>query len=41
LRMELGRRGAENVRQRYSFDVFVDNLERILEECGLESDAPG
>src|SRR5579863_2582642 len=33
LRMELGRRGAENVRQRYSFDVFVNDLERILEEC--------
>jgi phosphatidylinositol alpha-1,6-mannosyltransferase len=41
LRMELGRRGAEIVRHRYSFDVFVNNLERILEECGLESDAPG
>jgi phosphatidyl-myo-inositol dimannoside synthase len=41
LRMELGRRGAEIVRHRYSFDVFVNNLERIIEECGLESDAPG
>jgi glycosyltransferase involved in cell wall biosynthesis len=41
LRMELGRRGAENVRQRYSFDVFVNNLERILEECGLDSAVPG
>jgi len=41
LRMELGRRGAENVRQRYSFDVFVNDLERILEECGLDSAVPG
>jgi glycosyltransferase involved in cell wall biosynthesis len=41
LRMELGRRGAENVRQRYSFDVFVDNLGRIIEECGLDSAVPG
>jgi len=41
LRMELGRRGAENVRHRYSFDVFVDNLERIIEECGLDSAVPG
>jgi len=41
LRMELGRRGAENVRHRYSFDVFVDNLERIIEECGLDAAVPG
>ena len=40
LRMELGRRGAENVRQRYSFEVFVDNLEWIIEECGLDSAVP-
>ena len=40
LRMELGRRGAEKVRHRYSFEVFVDNLERIIEECGLDSAAP-
>jgi phosphatidylinositol alpha-1,6-mannosyltransferase len=41
LRMELGRRGAENVRRRYSFDVFVNDLERIMEECGLDSAIPG
>src|SRR3984957_20254627 len=41
LRMELGQRGAENVRHRYSFDVFVNDLERILEECGLDSAVPG
>jgi phosphatidylinositol alpha-1,6-mannosyltransferase len=41
LRMELGRRGAETVRHRYSFDVFVDDLERIIEECGLDSAVPG
>jgi phosphatidylinositol alpha-1,6-mannosyltransferase len=37
LRLELGRRGAEDVRRRYSFDVFLDGLERIIEECGLDS----
>jgi len=41
LRIELGRRGAENVRHRYSFDVFVNDLERIIEECGLDSAVPG
>ena len=41
LRMELGRRGAGIVRRRYSFDVFVNDLERILEECGLDSAVPG
>ena len=41
LRMELGRRGAENARHQYSFDVFVDNLEQIIEECGLDSAVPG
>jgi glycosyltransferase involved in cell wall biosynthesis len=41
LRIELGRRGAENVRRRYSFDVFVNDLERIIEECGLDSAIPG
>lgn len=41
LRMELGRRGAEHVRQRYSFDFFVNNLERIIEECGLDSAVSG
>jgi glycosyltransferase involved in cell wall biosynthesis len=41
LRVELGRRGAEKVRHRYSFDVFVDNLERIIEERGLDSAVPG
>jgi phosphatidyl-myo-inositol dimannoside synthase len=41
LRMELGRRGAEKVRHRYSFEVFADDLERIIEECGLDSAVPG
>jgi phosphatidyl-myo-inositol dimannoside synthase len=41
LRMELGRRGAENVRRRYSFDVFVNDLERIIDECSLDSAVPG
>jgi len=41
LRIELGRRGAENVRHRYSFDVFVNDLERIIEDCGLDSAVPG
>ena len=37
LRMELGRRGAEIVRQQYSFEVFQSQLERIVEECGMDS----
>ena len=41
LRIELGRCGAQNVRHRYSFDVFVNDLERIIEECGLDSAVPG
>jgi glycosyltransferase involved in cell wall biosynthesis len=41
LRIELGRHGAENVRRRYSFDIFVNDLERIVEECGLDSAVPG
>jgi phosphatidylinositol alpha-1,6-mannosyltransferase len=34
---ELGRRGAEMVQQQHRFDVFAGELERILEECGLDS----
>jgi phosphatidylinositol alpha-1,6-mannosyltransferase len=37
LRLRLGRRGAETVRQRYRFEIFEANLERILEECGMDS----
>lgn len=32
---ELGRRGAEMVRQKYHFDVFRAELERLLGECGF------
>ncbi len=39
LRMELGRRGAEIVRQQYSFEVFQSQLEQIIEECGMDSNA--
>jgi glycosyltransferase involved in cell wall biosynthesis len=35
LRTEMGRRGAEIVRQKYCFDVFQAELERILGDCGL------
>jgi len=41
LRMELGRRGADIVRQQYSFEVFQTQLERILEECGMDSAVTG
>ncbi|MGB8542632.1 MAG: glycosyltransferase family 4 protein [Candidatus Acidiferrales bacterium] len=41
LRMELGRRGTEIVRQQYSFEVFQSRLERILEECGMDSAVAG
>jgi phosphatidyl-myo-inositol dimannoside synthase len=37
LRAELGRRGAEIVRRKYSFEAFRIRLERILDECGLAS----
>lgn len=37
LRSRLGRCGAETVRRQYRFEVFEANLERILEECGLDS----
>jgi len=37
LSKELGRRGAEMVQQQHRFDVFAGELERILEECGLDS----
>jgi glycosyltransferase involved in cell wall biosynthesis len=33
LRAELGRRGAEMVRQMYQFEVFRAELERLLGEC--------
>lgn len=35
LRVELGRRGAEIVRRKFSFAVFRAELEKILAECGL------
>jgi phosphatidylinositol alpha-1,6-mannosyltransferase len=35
LRAELGRRGAEIVRRKFSFAVFRAHLEKILAECGL------
>lgn len=35
LRAEMGRRGAEIVRQKYRFDIFQAELERILGECSL------
>jgi glycosyltransferase involved in cell wall biosynthesis len=41
LRMELGRGGADIVRQQYSFEVFQSQLERIVQECGMDSDVPG
>ena len=37
LREQLGRRGAELVRSRYSFEVFVSCLETILERCSVDS----
>lgn len=39
LRTELGGRGAELVRTRYGFESFRAELESILGDCGLESDA--
>jgi phosphatidylinositol alpha-1,6-mannosyltransferase len=41
LRMELGRGGAEIVRQQYAFEFFQGQLERIVEECGMDSDVSG
>jgi phosphatidyl-myo-inositol dimannoside synthase len=37
LRLRLGRRGAETVRQQYRFEIFEANLDRILGECGMDS----
>lgn len=39
LRAEMGRRGAQIVRQRYSIEVFQSELERILWECGVREQA--
>ena len=39
LRSKLGRRGAEILRSKYSFEVFQNKLELILQECGLDSHA--
>jgi glycosyltransferase involved in cell wall biosynthesis len=39
LRAKLGQRGAEIVRRDFSFEVFRNKLEIILEECGLESNS--
>ena len=33
LRSDLGRRGAEIVQQKYSFEIFQNELRRIVEEC--------
>ena len=41
LRAKLGQRGAEIVRRDFSFEVFQDKFEIILEECGLESNRQG
>jgi glycosyltransferase involved in cell wall biosynthesis len=41
LRMELGRGAAEIVRRQYSFEVFQSQLERIAEECGMDSEVSG
>jgi hypothetical protein len=41
LRSRLGQRGAEIVRRDFSFEVFQNKLEIILEECGLESNGQG
>jgi glycosyltransferase involved in cell wall biosynthesis len=41
LRMKLGQRGAEIVRRQYSFEVFQSQLERIVEECGMDSNVTG
>ena len=40
LRIELGRRGAEIVRWKYSFEAFRIQLEGILDECGMASHRP-
>ncbi|MGA8220804.1 MAG: glycosyltransferase family 4 protein [Candidatus Acidiferrales bacterium] len=40
LRAELGRQGSGIVRNKYQFEVFRAGLERILEECGLDSGPP-
>ena len=40
-RAKLGQRGAEIVRRDFSFEVFQNKLEIILEECGLESNGQG
>jgi phosphatidyl-myo-inositol dimannoside synthase len=37
LRAKLGQRGAEILRRKYSFEVFQNKLELILEERGLDS----
>ena len=37
LRSDLGRRGAEIVQQKYSFEVFQNELQRIVEECDADS----
>ncbi len=41
LRAKLGQRGEEIVRRDFSFEVFQNKLEIILEECGLESSGQG
>ena len=39
LRSDLGRRGAEIVQQKYRFEVFQNELQRIVEECNVDSEA--
>ena len=39
LRAELGRHGREIVRRKFSFEVFRDELEKILNERGLDSNS--
>ena len=37
LRNDLGRKGAASVHSKYRFDLFRDELERVLLDCALES----
>jgi glycosyltransferase involved in cell wall biosynthesis len=39
LRSDLGRRGAEIVQQKYRFEVFQNELQRIVDECKVDSEA--
>jgi phosphatidyl-myo-inositol dimannoside synthase len=37
LRQQLGSRGADIVGKRYTFEIFESELERLLEQCGMDS----